>query len=300
MAKNIKILVIDDNLEYVDKSLRVRAREKPFLMQLDHAENLEDGLDLWNKNGGERIYSGIILDIICLKNRNQKVPKRDFLPKALQAFAEVAPSYIPRAILTAESERIEEHKEIYEATAKVYSKERKGVTDLLHYLKNAANNLEDNRVKDSHPEIFKIFEKEFLKPEIEQDLIACLKNMKSSNLTTIRQTLGTLRTINEGIFTQLSIERPEILPKELMIENKYAPRPAIVELLRQGIVDRGSIVHENFEYTWNIQSAHGSHKSDHRPTDKPSNKPTRYTVQSCVHAMMDLLLWFKKVMEESQ
>ena len=150
------------------------------------------------QKGGEKGYSGVILDIICLKDREQTIPDRDFLPIALMKVSKIAPN-LPLAILTGESDKIEEHKSTYKAAAPVYLKGSDDVKDMLHYLKSEGNKLEENRVKDLHPEVFDIFSKGYLSSDVEQQLVDCFKNMTSRDYPTILNNLACLRRIQEEI-----------------------------------------------------------------------------------------------------
>ena len=62
---------------------------------------------------------------------------------------------------------------------------------------------------------------------------------------------------------------------------------------------QGSIIQKFSDNTYDVISANGSHTPYAGPDADVSYKPTRHTVQSCVHAILDILLWFKSVMEES-
>ena len=133
-----------------------------------------------------------------MKDREQAIPDRDFLPIALMKVSKIAPN-LPLAILTGESDKIEEHKSTYKAAAPVYLKGSDDVKDMLHYLKSEGNKLEENRVKDLHPEVFDIFSKGYLSSDVEQQLVDCFKNMTSRDYPTILNNLACLRRIQEEI-----------------------------------------------------------------------------------------------------
>jgi hypothetical protein len=220
----------------------------------------------------------------------------------LMKISKIAPN-LPLAILTGESDRIEEHKSTYKAAAPVYLKGSDEVKEMLHYLKSEGNKIEENRVKDSHPQVFDIFNKGYLSSDVEQQLVDCLKKMKSRDYPTILNSLSCLRRIQEEIFIKLNQTKPDMVPDKYMTTSTVARvdiKNAMGYLVNNDLVLRNSIIHKFADNTYEIITANGSHTPFAGPEADVFYKPTRYTVQSCIHAMIDLLLWFKSVMDESR
>jgi hypothetical protein len=187
--------------------------------------------------------------------------------------------------------------------APVYLKGSDDVKDMLHYLKNEGNKLEENRVKDSYPEVFDIFSKGYLGSDVEQQLVDCLKNMKSRDYPTILNNLASLRRIQEEIIIKLNKPKLSLIPDQFMTTPTVARvdvKNAIGYLANnKNFILQGSIIQKFSDNTYDVISANGSHTPYAGPDADVSYKPTRHTVQSCVYAMLDILLWFKSIMEES-
>jgi hypothetical protein len=298
MANALRVLIIDDDKDYVE-SLSLDARAKPYQIIIEHAENLEDGIDLYNEKG-PKAFSGIILDILCLKDREQQIPDKSFLPLALTKFSRIAP-VLPLVVLTGESDNIEEHRATYQATANVYLKGSDEVEKMLAHLRSEGNKLEDNRIKQSYAKEFSIFEKEYLDTDVEQDLVSCLKDMRSQDFGEIKDNLARLRRIQEAIFIKLNRVRPNMVPDMFMTTKKNTRvdvKNAMGGLLNNDFVPRDSIIHKFSDNNYDVCSANGSHKPYGGPEKEIFYKPTWNTVQSCTYATLDLLLWFKGVMEK--
>src|SRR3989339_816773 len=226
MSKNktrpLNLLIVDDDKDYVE-SLNRDAQGYRIIMK--HVCNLEEGkIFLESKDG--RSVCGVILDVICMKNKEQKVADKSFITAALKYFGEKLPN-IPIVVLTGEPDEYKNLKNLYNGTWAVYSKGR-DENNMLSYLRDKAQELERVKILNKYSDVFEIIEN-YLDDEAEEELINYLK--------------------------------------------------------RKSIIDRFA------EVIYKITSDNGAHT----PYENPDFPPTKYTVQAVTYALLDLLLWFKKV-----
>jgi ActR/RegA family two-component response regulator len=296
--KALRVLIIDDDKEYVE-ALDRTARQETFRIILDHAENLEDGIALM-EGKSVKAYSGIILDVKCLTHRNQEMPHHSFLPRALDELGKIAPQ-LPKVALTGESERIEEYKSLYLGTLGVYLKGSDEVNEMFQYLRDEGNKLEDNKIKQSYPEVFAVFEREYLDANVEQELISCIKNMGNGDFTQVKDNLARLRRLQEQIYIELNRKDKNLVPVEFMQDNyggnKVQTLKVIQHLRNNKFVEPYCIIDKFANTTYDVASANGSHSPYSGPDEQIFYKPTKYTVQALTFGAMDLLLWYKKVRE---
>jgi ActR/RegA family two-component response regulator len=136
----LQFLIIDDDMEYF-RSLYSEWQRNRIILK--YAETLEDGKRIIESNEGKKI-SGVILDVICLKDREQEVPHKSFIKSATKYFEKNFPE-LPIAILTGEPDEFTQLKEFYKGELNVYSKGR-DEDDMCEFLKKSALNLDRNKI----------------------------------------------------------------------------------------------------------------------------------------------------------
>ena len=177
MSKNktrpLNLLIVDDDKDYVESLNR---DAQGYRIILKHVCNLEEGKKFLESKEGRSIC-GVILDVICMKNKEQKVPDKSFLTAALKYFNEKLPN-IPIVVLTGEPDEYKSLKDRYDGTETVYSKGR-DESDMLLLLRDKAQELERVKILNKYSVVFEIIEN-YLDDEAEEELINCLKNIKAS------------------------------------------------------------------------------------------------------------------------
>ena len=281
-GKALNVLIIDDDSSFV-AGLQREAND-PFRIRLDHATNLEDGL-LKLQERGEKYFAGVILDVICLKDRKQQIPHQNFITKAIQEFNRLAPS-LPKVILSGEPTTADSVKQMYAENTNTYHKSAEQIEEMLAYLVKQSENLPRLKFAKKYPDIFSIFDDGHLGPNEEQALIECLEKMNSFEPNDITRNLASLRRLLEVIFSEIKKYLPDIDPS-------ISTRDTMRRFSDKKHVDYSVIVGQ-FEWSiYAIASDYGSHPPD---PDKPTKyPPTKYTVQALTFAMLDLLLWFKGI-----
>lgn len=291
MSKNktrpLNLLIVDDHRDYVE-SLNRRAQGHRIMLK--HVCNLEEGKEFLKSKEGRSIC-GVILDVICMKNKEQKVPDKSFITAALKYFGENLPN-IPIVVLTGEPDEYKNLKNLYEGTWAVYSKGGRDENDMLSFLRDKAQELERVKILNKYSEVFEIIE-DHLDGEAEDELINCLKNMNSSDFPTIKNNLICLRRLQEKVYIALNKVDYNVVPSEF-IERGINVHSIYKHLVEMSYVKRNSIIDKFAEIIYKVASDNGAHT----PYENPDFPPTKYTVQAVTYALLDLLLWFKNVVSK--
>jgi hypothetical protein len=284
MARPLEMLIIDDDTKYVE-SLHADAQRSQIL--LTHKDNLEEG-ELFLKSSKARKLSGVILDVVCMKSKDQEVAKSSFITEALDFFASNAP-HLPVVILTGEPGQYKNLSELYQHK-KVYSKGR-DEEKMLEFLKIEALRLDKVQIINKYKDIFEITKKYF-DAGTEDRLINCLSTLNSSDKTQIENNLACIRRLLEKIYVELNKMKPGLVPTE-HVDGDVKVRDILKHLKDGNHVDR-----KTNNFGWSIYetcSDYGSHlkKSQSGPVSK-------YSVHTAAYALLDLLLWFKKAVNEDE
>jgi ActR/RegA family two-component response regulator len=281
-----RMLVIDDNRPYVEALHRDAVR---FGISLVHAGSLEEGRELYEQRDGWSL-TGIILDVKCLKERSQQVADNSFLSAAVRYFSEKAP-HLPMVVLTGEPAQYKSLSELYAGTLRVFSKGR-DEAGMLAFLREESGKLDYVRISGTYPEAFAAV-RQHLGSDAEQELLNCLRDMTGSEASTIKNTLACLRRLLERIYIALSRADERIVPSQY-VTGEINLVACYKNLVEKGVVERYRIIDRFAELIYKITSDNGAHTTY---TD-PKYPPTAYTVQVVVFALLDLLLWFGRVMDE--
>ena len=277
----LTMLIIDDSTPYVESLHRDAQR---YAIRLLHARSLEEGREI---HGGReaRGVAGIILDGKCLKEKGQEVPDNSFLSAAIKYFGEKAP-HLPLVVLTGETDLYRNLSDLYAGTVPVYSKGR-DEQQMLTHLVGEARKLEWLKVVSQYQDVFDGLARH-LGVDAEQELISVLLNMGSADQTVIRNTLISLRRLQEKIFIALHKADAGVIPAHL-VTGEINVIGIYKHLSERGAIERYKVIDRFCELVFKVTSDNGAHT----PYDKPKYSPTRYTVQAVTCALLDLILWSK-------
>lgn len=300
----LKILVIDDDERYVDSLYRDGQR---YGMVLRHAASLEEGRELFE--GGEgRGFAGVILDVECLKRRSDETPDSSFIIAATKYFNEKDPD-LPLVALTGVQPLFERYLRDFEGSWKVY---RKGRDEAVMFasLRGQALGLERVRLAALYPDVYRIVE-EHLGGDAVAEYIDCLAYINATSLPRIRGTLANMRALQEKLYLALHRAVPEMIPSRFMIfrESGVVQQSVNVAMILEwlkGNYDSRSQQYQGMVYLHYRSTLYRFSEMVYRVTsdgihaidENVAVKPTRYTVQSVMFALMDLILWFRGVVEE--
>jgi CheY-like chemotaxis protein len=288
LPRPLRVLIIDDDKSFVDVLQR---DANPHRIILDHAMSLEEAIEIMDERG-EKAFAGIILDVICLKEKDQKIADESFLVRAKEVFDRKAPS-LPKAILTAEPGHFKTLKPLYEGTLSVYLKGGEDQDRMFAFFSKESEKLENVRMISQYPEVFEVFEKQFLGNNEEQELIACLKFMDSVDPVVITDNLARLRRLQEAIYLALYKKDPKYIPPGAGTGGSSLFKHVIRHFKVMHLIEHGKIIEIASALVHSIGSDHGTHV----PSKPPLYEPSRYTVKMTTFAMLDLVLWFKEIME---
>lgn len=302
----IYILIIDDNKEYCN-SLKNRfytfGIKKGYNIQLSDFQNLEDGFAELSKNGK---YKALILDGQCLITADQEKAGFDFLPVAMKRLSELnrqtGRHYIPFAVCTGYYERYQDQETLVkEERGRMFDK-TKGETQMLEYLLEEIEKAPETKLEIEFPDIFDIFAKGYLPNNERNNLVEILKN--KDNPAQISTTLASLRVFQENIYKTLQAKGKINTNSTMSFKNRNKQLSGNVAhsapyQAAQTIYQTDTIEHlANAIYK--IGSTYGNHvpvKPTHVAVQYWEN-PSIYVTQSLVFALLEQILWFKKLMEQ--
>jgi len=295
-AKPLNVLYIEDN---VDDYKRLQMVANTYRIILDHALSFEEGVKKYEEKG-EIYYDGIILDALCLIKQDDSIPRKEHVGKAYNYFNNNAKSLLS-VIYTGETAYAKTIEEVFgEELIPIFNKGSDEETNkMLIMIVNASKQKEVRVFASRNPEVFEVFDKGYMDQEALEEILGCLRDMQSSDFTLIKNNLACLRRLQEKVYIALNRIDPAVVPDEFMkpdnfVGSKVQVRAIYKYLTERGYVKRYSIIDTYASSLYSITSDNGSHT----PYENPDFRPTKYTVQAMIFAMLDLLLWFKKIAEE--
>lgn len=316
----VRILVIEDDEKYFKNVLEERVeqfnknnKEKEIL--LEHALTSEEGKGLYNRNGGSSYYNGVIIDFLGVREKGgTKAESSSFV--GLVKFFDGED--IAKVVITGQKTRQKEVEELCSGEFDLYFKgsSDRGEGKMLSDLWEKIQNSEEAKILNEHSEVFRVFggnanEISYLEEATKRNLLRCLKQMNSSEEVTIRGNLASLRVIQEEIFYALSKHDAQMVPEEYVTTadgtgKKNVKFSKILYHLK-GKYDQKSGKHLGTVYTDHesliskilIFVYKGCSDGLHAIDDDEPIKPTKYTVKAITHAVLDLLLWYKKVVNRN-
>jgi len=287
----IQIMILDDEVEYVTQLKKSAIKAG---ISLIHFLSLEEGKEYFKKQEATNI-SGVILDVKGLISLEQKVPDENFIGKALKYFEEKHPK-LPKTVLTGEADLYKSLKGMYAGTYTVFYKHQ-GATELLKHIKEEAKDVPLIKWSNKYPEIIEMFYKEYLNNEAKEKLFDCLSNMNLNNNGSIKIILDNIRYLLEMMLVKINRINPDIVPSDLIYYGKKenVQQKNIFRHLvdKKYLEDKKSIINNSL---WNLYTT-TSDKSVHYQTKR--YPPTRYTAQALIFQLFDVLLWFKKIVENN-
>ncbi|MBT3374044.1 MAG: hypothetical protein HN742_27635 [Lentisphaerae bacterium] len=283
----LAILAIDDSPDYLQALTLEGRRHRCKLLT---AGSLEEAKELIEEYGIRNI-DGVILDILCMRTRDQEVEDRSFLQAALDYFKGIAPD-LPRVVVTGDADTFQLFNDIFGAET-VMQKSGEQSRSLFETLRRAADKAPETRLRQAYADVFEVFDKGYLDYRIRAELLETLLHQDSSRATAIHDNLARIRRIIEAIYISLSKRSVKWIPVDLFtVDGEHlALRPVLRHLQEKRLLDG---LTRDFAYcTYAVASDNGSHT----PYENPDYPPTRYSVQACVNMLLDLLLWFGKLMD---
>jgi hypothetical protein len=292
-----KILIIDDDVPYVEALYR-DAQE--YRLILTPFGNLESAREFLNSSEGVSI-SGVILDVVCMKDKDQEIPNPDFIMTAIKFFNEKF-SHLPLVILTGEPDRFKHLKEYFKGVLPTYSKGR-DEAEMLLFLKDKAQEIPREKIIRRYLDVFEVVE-QYLGYEAEERLLDCLNKMGQPEPSIITGTLGNLRKLQEYLYLGLNKIDNNMVPDALIYSGKTkVDNEKIIRHLK-GNFDKTNMRITTTEYVIHNSQADRLLNYIYRGCSEEihvtEQNTTKYTVQSLVFAFIDLVLWLKEIAEKNR
>lgn len=314
----IDILLIDDNKEYC-RSLRNRflqiGEDIDLNVQVRDFQNLEDGFAELEKDSK---YKALILDAKALITPEQEKDDFDFLPVALHRLEKLNRKtgriHTPFAVITGFYDNFKSFETIVkEQKGKLFDKSSQE-EDMFQYLLKEIANAENTKIEKQYADVFEIFDKAYLESKYRVKLVNILANLEDTSKTD--SILQDLRVIQDEIYNALNRKDKNIVPSTV---SKWNNKKRLDEDVPPSFADKNKHLsgnEDNYKPTttvyqtptisffantiYRVSSSFGSHA-----IPKPTNvtveyweMPSNYAVKSLVFALLEQLLWFKKLMEK--
>lgn len=296
---SIYALIVDDREDFTNQ---FKAEARQHEINVASKTNLKDMIEFLPKNADK--LSAIILDIKCLKDRDQELEHENFLPAAIMHLNKEYP-YIPRIILTADSVSYEEVRR-YHPDEILFRKTTEQISQVFKIIQDKSQELPKLKLIQQYSDAFVVFQKGYLANEFEKELLDLLQNIQSNDTTQIKSNLVTVRRIQERALQELNKRNRAVVPDNCIASNGNVNfRAADKHLKGNKNYESGykptttdyysGVIEELSPMMYNIASATSAHNS-YAGLGFP---PSKYTVQSCTFALLDYLKWFEKRMDES-
>ncbi len=290
----LPVLFIDDDKGFA-KELYKQARD--FHFELTHVGSLEEGMDFLRTDQGKSIRC-VILDILCVKKKDDKGEDKSFFAAASEYFHKTFP-HLPIVGLTGHAEQYETHVESHKGVIQIFSK-GDNVKEMFEHLRDKALDCEKVKIRFTYQDIFDTVDKYFLRGA-EERLVHCLQKMDSDDMTTKTDTLGNLRKLEEGFYIALNKLDKGMVPDELIFDKNGNPRVVNEKIVRHL---NGNYDVDKKKTTTTEYIEHNSHmdrfiylvfKLCSGEIHETAQKTSRYTVQAAVNAFLDMVLWLRRL-----
>ncbi|MFH1704193.1 MAG: hypothetical protein ABIB41_12360 [Nitrospirota bacterium] len=297
-TKPLNILYIEDEKQDYE---RLQMEANPYRILLTHETNLEDGIKTFEEKG-EKFFDGIILDALCLIKKDDSSPKKAHVLKAWKEFHALAPNLM-KVIFTGETAFAKALHELLEET-EVHIFNKGSVDDVRRMLTmfvDESRHKEDKIISSRFADVFEVFDKSYLDSSDKETLLECIKNMNSNDEAKIKNTLSGIRRLQESIYRAINRIDKNMVPDDFLSDGNVQFR-SIQWHLRgrlnkemkkcegEEYVPFGTNIDQFADSIYTVVSNYGSHKK--------FNDVSKYTLSTITFAILDLLLWFKEVVQE--
>lgn len=296
------ILWIDDKHEGM-LGFKGHAKSEDILLKC--FKSLNSGLEEIEKKYAE--YDGILLDAKFLESDDDVSGTEDtkYVHRAKERIWNL-PKKFEVFVLTGQAEAFESE-EFKNAFPNVYIKGSEVETErLFKDLKIAADRQKDTQLRQHYPQVFKICNEHLLGEKHSETLLEVVKSLEDNSISGASEDFTALRKILETLFKRLS--DLEILPKNFVDEKGWINGSAkfISNRLEGYSQNEDNFFHPTIKETlfrvMNIVQD-GSHNEGNlrlQCDDFCKTQKTGYLYKSTVYAVLDILAYFRKLMDENQ
>ena len=289
----LPVLFIEDDMEYANELYK---QAQNFHFELKHVRSLEEGKDFLATDKGKAIQ-GIILDIRCMKRKEQEVADDTFLAAASDYFARTRP-HLPVVAITGFADMYESMKHLFKDVMPVFSKggdEKK----MFEYLREKALDYEKMKIRSICRDVFETVD-EYFDKKLGEMLVSCIRDMDSEEEKLMTSTLANLRKLQEGFYIALNKLDKKMVPDDFIFDKRHEPNvnnERIIKHLKGNFEDgKGETTTAYIKYkSYEDRLLYFVYKGCSGELHLSPQKTSRYTVQALVYAFLDMVLWLRRL-----
>lgn len=298
----MKVLVSDDNRKLFAPWSEKAARFDIDLNCFDNWEEAQFELnDKWDD------YDFVILDGKGKILEDSPEANRKHLITAVNWLKEQKGNgkYKPAVVYTGFYESIEDIVVKDSQILEIFDKDKSEIEDVLKFIISQSKKTPDRIIKGAHPDVFELFEKQYLDKDVEQMLLSLLKETKEIHGNDLRPYATKIRSIQESIYKNLNHYFPDILPDHCFKQgNGMVDFNKTKALLSGREKDNGEI---KVDKKKDIQGQDIENLSNgiywvsgniiHYEKDKVYY-PSKYAILSLVYGLLEQLFWYKTTVDK--
>lgn len=295
MENALKILFVDDDPRYAE-SLIDRAFNE-FRLELEHYDNWEEAFSKLKENF--ETYHGVIIDGKGKLRKDSKDDDQRHVTKAIGDLRELKGNrqYIPFVILS-------KYLEIKDAILEPFFEKGKDENEMFEFLINEIQSLDDNKIRIKYQDAFAAFGENYLDKSAEKNLLEAIRSFENDNCND--NSFTPLRKIIEAIYENIHEKDDKLIPYGCLRFDNNKINFAWCERRLRGLIinDRNtreiiypksmSVLPEYLGLGIGVftnlcnNAMHIGYKEF----------ITKNTLGACLYFIIDLLIWYKKFVDE--
>ncbi|NMD71281.1 response regulator transcription factor [Bacillus sp. DNRA2] len=287
----INVLLVDDDTEYAQSLREYGAQEN---IDILHVQTLVEMQEFLPKVASG--VSAVILDIKGMITPEDEFDDEGFLARAI-TYLDKEYYTKPRVILTGDVEGFK-YVQKYRKGEQVYRKGNSSEKEMFTHIKEIHKKIDEIVIMKEYESIFEIFERNLLDISRREELIQIIKNIDSKDNTTIKNSLGRIRDIQEDIVKKINSVNKIILPdNQALNDRREISFRKSHRHLKNSAASVGyefpKFINEPILATYSVSCDYGVHTAN--SANSGNIKPTSYTVKAALYSLLDFMLWFKNV-----
>lgn len=294
MADRIRIILIDDNVE--DSAIIATTAQRHTMIVTPFTDGKSAFKEL--RDQPPHYYQALIFDARCIWDTSVETKENDlFLGRAITELERVEKEYhthYPMVVYTGFSAEFLPLKELVEdRNGKIFTKsstEPQNLDNLFKFLRQRVENLEEWVYRD----VFEIFELGYFNNNLRQNLKEIIKNMGKE--VAIHDNFTAIRKILEEMYRKIRAKDVSLLPTELGMNLEsiwvyLTGKPTIVDRRTNRTIQapRPLLLPHESAFMKAIEETTSANSHTYLGTS--------YAYKSVVFALLEQLLWFKKLMQ---
>lgn len=296
------ILWIDDDFERLS---HIKSEAKDYGLSLKGFKSLTSGFNELEKNYHQ--YDGVLLDAKFLESDDDEsaTADTDYVHRAKEKLWSL-PKKFEIFVFTGQAEAFGSA-EFKKAFPNVYIKGNdESVEKMFTDLKAAADRQQDTQLRHKFPEVFKILDEKCIGSKHSDTLLSVLKSLSDDSIAGVDEDFTSIRMVLETIFKRLS--ELEILPANFTDEKGWINGSSkFISNKHESYLHTDSdffhpMVQETLFRIMNVvqDGSHNEGNLNYKCDDFCRTQKTGYLYKSTVYAFLDVLVYFRKLMDDNQ